>query len=71
VKNWVKETEARLQLVFLPSYSPEINPEELLNQDINLEIQVADSQLRTIVLGQVLHFDHHFHTLFHPMSLAC
>jgi transposase len=34
VKNWVKENEDRLRLVFLPSYSPQINPDELLNQDV-------------------------------------
>ena len=34
VKNWVKENEERLRLVFLPSYSPQINPDELLNQDV-------------------------------------
>jgi transposase len=34
VKNWVEENEARLRLIFLPSYSPEINPDELLNQDV-------------------------------------
>jgi transposase len=34
VQNWVKENEERLRLFFLPSYSPEINPDELLNQDV-------------------------------------
>ena len=34
VKNWVKEHEGRLRLIFLPSYSPEINLDELLNQDV-------------------------------------
>ena len=34
VKSWVKEHEERLRLVFLPSYSPQINPDELLNQDV-------------------------------------
>jgi hypothetical protein len=34
VKNWVKENEERIRLVFLPSYSPELNPDELLNQDV-------------------------------------
>ena len=34
VKNWVEENEDRLRLVFLPRYSPQINPDELLNQDI-------------------------------------
>ena len=34
VKNWVEANEERLRLIFLPSYSPEINPDELLNQDV-------------------------------------
>ena len=34
VKSWVKDNEERLRLVFLPSYSPELNPDELLNQDV-------------------------------------
>ena len=34
VKNWIKENEERIRLCFLPSYSPEINPDELLNQDV-------------------------------------
>jgi transposase len=34
VKNWVKENEERIRIFFLPSYSPEINPDELLNQDV-------------------------------------
>jgi transposase len=34
VKNWVKEREDRLKLFYLPSYSPELNPDELVNQDV-------------------------------------
>jgi transposase len=34
VQNWVRENEERLRLFFLPSYSPEINSDELLNQDV-------------------------------------
>jgi transposase len=34
VQNWVKENGARLRLVFLPNYSPEITPDALRNQDI-------------------------------------
>ena len=34
VKNWVKENEEQIRLVFLPGYSPQINPDELLNQDV-------------------------------------
>jgi transposase len=34
VKNWLEENEDRIRIFFLPSYSPEINPDELLNQDV-------------------------------------
>jgi transposase len=34
VKNWVKGNEDQIKLVFLPSYSPKLNPDELLNQDV-------------------------------------
>lgn len=34
VKNWVKENENRILMFFLPSYSPELNPDELLNHDV-------------------------------------
>jgi transposase len=34
VQRWVARHEARLRLFFLPAYSPELNPDELLNQDV-------------------------------------
>lgn len=34
VQNWVEAHEEQLRLIFLPSYSPEVNPDELLNQDV-------------------------------------
>lgn len=34
VEKWLSENEGRISLFFLPSYSPELNPDELLNQDI-------------------------------------
>ncbi|WP_459925952.1 transposase [Desulfatiferula olefinivorans] len=30
VKDWVKENEDEIELFFLPSYSPELNPDEYL-----------------------------------------
>ena len=33
VKEWVEKHSDRIGLHFLPSYSPELNPDELLNQD--------------------------------------
>jgi transposase len=34
VKRWMKEQDGRLRLFFLPGYSPKLNPDELLNQDV-------------------------------------
>ena len=34
VRRWVAEHAAQIQLFWLPSYSPELNPDELLNQDV-------------------------------------
>jgi transposase len=34
VAQWISAQAGRAQLVFLPPYSPELNPDELLNQDV-------------------------------------
>lgn len=34
VRRWIEQRENRIRLFFLPSYSPELNPDELLNQDV-------------------------------------
>jgi len=34
VRRWVNKHMDRIRLFFLPSYSPELNPDELLNQDV-------------------------------------
>jgi transposase len=34
VKKWVHANRDRMEVFFLPSYSPELNPDELLNQDV-------------------------------------
>ncbi len=34
VKTWVKKHVHHIRLFFLPSYSTELNPDELLNQDV-------------------------------------
>ena len=34
VERWVEKHEDRISIFFLPSYSPELNPDELLNQDV-------------------------------------
>ena len=34
VKKWLKEHEEQIEVFFLPSYSPELNPDEYLNCDL-------------------------------------
>ena len=34
VKAWLEEHKDRIELFFLPSYSPELNPDEYLNGDL-------------------------------------
>ena len=34
VKNWLEENQKYIRMFFLPSYSPELNPDEILNQDL-------------------------------------
>lgn len=34
VKAWLARHESRIRLIFLPAYSPQLNPDELLNQDV-------------------------------------
>ena len=38
VKNWAKENEGKIKLFYLPVYSPELNPDEYLNQDLKASI---------------------------------
>ena len=34
VKTWVEKNSNKISMFFLPSYSPELNPDEMLNQDV-------------------------------------
>jgi len=38
VKTWVKENAKNIKLFYLPPYSPELNPDEYLNQDLKVSI---------------------------------
>lgn len=38
VKNWVNDNKRNIQLFYLPVYSPELNPDEYLNQDLKANI---------------------------------
>jgi len=34
VKRWMYKNRKRIQVFYLPGYSPQLNPDELLNQDV-------------------------------------
>ena len=38
VKAWVAEHSAKIELFYLPSYSPQLNPEERLDADLKQEM---------------------------------
>ena len=38
VKKWLAENEEKIQVFYLPSYSPELNPDELLNADLKQRV---------------------------------
>lgn len=53
VKAWVAERQDRIELFYLPSYSPELNPEERLNADLKQAAGVkaparTKAQLRSV-----------------------
>lgn len=46
IKEWFESQEDKLRLFFLPSYSPELGPDELLNQDLKSNAPTAARQER-------------------------
>jgi transposase len=38
LKAWLLENESRIEVVFLPPYSPELNPQEYVNQDVKTNV---------------------------------
>ena len=34
VNTWIENNRDKIRIFFLPSYSPELNPDEMLNQDV-------------------------------------
>ena len=39
VKNWLQDKEEKIEVHYLPSYSPETNPDEILNRDLKTELR--------------------------------
>ena len=61
VKKWINGHKRKIELFFLPPYSPDINPDELLNQDLKTNIYkskrpVDRNELKSIVIGKLKNF---------------
>ena len=41
VKQWLADNADRIEVFYLPSYSPELNPDELLNADLKHSVTTA------------------------------
>jgi transposase len=50
VKKWLKENEDKILVFYLPSYSPELNPDELLNADLKQHVTKAAPARNKIAL---------------------
>jgi len=50
VKEWLEDHSERIELFFLPAYSPELNPDELVNQDVKTN---AVGKHRTLNVDQL------------------
>jgi len=40
VKEWIEKNKARIELFYLPAYSPELNPDEYLNNDLKQNLHL-------------------------------
>jgi len=54
LNEWLAENKDRIELFFLPPYSPELNPQEYVNQDVKTNIigkkrPINMAQMRTNV----------------------
>lgn len=79
LKAWLEENKDRIEIFFLPPYSPELNPQEYVNQDLKTNVvgkkrAINKDQLRTNVTGfmlnrkndkeQVMKYFHHEHVRY-------
>ena len=58
VKDWVEQNKEKIELFFLPSYSPELNPDEYLNCDLKAGVHSgaparSKSQLKSKALSHL------------------
>jgi len=62
VKAWVAERTHQIELFYLPSYSPELNPEERLNADLKQAIETraparTKAKLRSVATEHMLNLE--------------
>ena len=60
VKEYVEQLQGKLRLFFLPSYSPELNPDELVwndvkNNGVGRSLVYGPADLMRVVLGHLRH----------------
>ncbi len=58
VREWLEDHKAQIEVFFLPSYSPELNPDEYLNRDLKLSVHRGKpartkSQLKRKTIGHL------------------
>jgi transposase len=54
VKEWAEERKDKIELYYLPSYSPDLNPDEYLTCDLKAELaKSGSSKNKTQFQGQV------------------
>ena len=58
VRDWLEDKRKHIELFFLPSYAPDLNPDEYLNCDLKARLNAAepvrsDSHLKTKVLSHL------------------
>jgi transposase len=53
VRRWLTEHAAQIQIFWLPPYSPELNPDELLNQDVKTN---ALGRIRPLNLAEMMDY---------------
>ncbi|MFG2638775.1 IS630 family transposase, partial [Streptomyces sp. NPDC048362] len=58
VTDWLKENSDRIELHLMPGYSPELNPDELLNADIKRHIHAARTRSVDDLAHETRRFPH-------------
>lgn len=60
VKAWLKQNQEHIEVFYLPSYSPELNPDEMLNANLKSAVTTKapnrrKGQLKQAAIGHLRH----------------